>query len=71
MNANKPTKAFFIASVIALLTGFAAYITGLLNADMPLNEKGYYFAVFLESKLLPNKAFGHFAPKIIYNLSLL
>ncbi len=47
MNANKPTKAFFIASVIALLTGFAAYITGLLNADMPLNEKGYYFAVFL------------------------
>ncbi len=47
MSVQKPSKAFYLASVAALLTGAAAYIVGLLNADMLLNEKGYYFAVFL------------------------
>ena len=47
MSVQKPSKAFYLASVIALVTGAAAYIIGLLNADMLLNEKGYYFAVFL------------------------
>ena len=47
MSVQKPSKAFYLASVVALVTGAAAYIIGLLNADMLLNEKGYYFAVFL------------------------
>lgn len=47
MSVQKPSKAFYLASVVALLTGAAAYIVGLLKADMLLNEKGYYFAVFL------------------------
>lgn len=47
MSVQKPSKAFYLASVVALITGAAAYIIGLLNADMLLNEKGYYFAVFL------------------------
>jgi len=47
MSVQKPSKAFYLASVVALITGVATYIIGLLNADMLLNEKGYYFAVFL------------------------
>ena len=44
---SKPTKAFRIAAIGALLVGAGAYCIGLLNAAMPLNEKGYYFAVLL------------------------
>ena len=47
MTIQKPSKAFYLASVVALLTGATAYLIGLLNAAMPLNEKGYYFAIFL------------------------
>ena len=43
----KPTKAFSIASGVALATGSLAYLVGLYNATMMLNEKGYYFAVLL------------------------
>lgn len=44
---NKPTSAFIAASWVALLAGAAAYFVGLFNADMQLNEKGYYFVVIL------------------------
>ena len=44
---NKPTKAFRIASVAALVVGVAAYFIGLYNAPMALNEKGYYFTIML------------------------
>jgi len=43
----RPTKAFRLASIATLLIGLVAYCIGLLNADMQLNEKGYYFAVLL------------------------
>jgi uncharacterized membrane protein YiaA len=45
--AHRPTNAFIGASWIALLAGAVAYMTGLWNAGMPLNEKGYYFVVFM------------------------
>lgn len=45
--AQRPTAAFIGASWAALLAGAIAYFAGLWNAGMPLNEKGYYFAIFM------------------------
>ena len=44
---QKPTPAFIGASWTALLVGMTAYCIGLWNADMQLNEKGYYFTLLL------------------------
>ncbi|MBS4175057.1 inner membrane protein YiaA [Bacillus sp. FJAT-49736] len=44
---GEPTPAFKGASWAALLVGVAAYLIGLFNATMELNEKGYYFAVLV------------------------
>ncbi|MBD8071173.1 inner membrane protein YiaA [Bacillus sp. PS06] len=44
---GEPTAAFKGASWGALLVGVAAYLIGLFNATMELNEKGYYFAVLV------------------------
>lgn len=45
--AQRPTNAFIGASWAALLAGAVAYFVGLWNGAMPLNEKGYYFAIFM------------------------
>ncbi len=47
MNTAKPSNAFIAASWFALLAGMAAFIIGLWNAQMALNEKGYYFTILL------------------------
>jgi len=44
---GEPTPAFVGASWAALMLGTAAYLIGLFNASMELNEKGYYFAVLV------------------------
>lgn len=44
---NKPSAAFIGASWTALIVGISAYIIGLWNAEMELNEKGYYFTVLM------------------------
>lgn len=44
---GKPTAAFIAASWTALLVGMVSYCVGLWNADMLLNEKGYYFVILL------------------------
>jgi uncharacterized membrane protein YiaA len=44
---GEPTSAFKGASWGALLIGVVAYLIGLFNASMELNEKGYYFAVLI------------------------
>ncbi|MEN1970663.1 inner membrane protein YiaA [Lentibacillus sp. N15] len=44
---GEPTPAFKGASWAALLIGVGAYLIGLFNATMELNEKGYYFAVLI------------------------
>lgn len=41
------SPAFNIVSWIALIGGIVAYLVGLWNADMQLNEKGYYFAILV------------------------
>ncbi len=38
------SPAFHLISWIALIGGIVTYLVGLWNADMQLNEKGYYFA---------------------------
>jgi len=44
---QKPTSAFMGASWASLLIGMTSYCIGLWNADMQLNEKGYYFTILL------------------------
>ncbi|CAE6854431.1 hypothetical protein R75461_07636 [Paraburkholderia nemoris] len=44
---HRPSFAFVSASWTALLVGVIAYVVGLWNASMQLNEKGYYFAVLV------------------------
>ncbi|KMK77544.1 inner membrane protein YiaA [Alkalihalobacillus pseudalcaliphilus] len=44
---GEPTAAFKGASWAALLVGVGAYLIGLFNATMELNEKGYYFALLI------------------------
>jgi len=44
---QKPTGAFIAASWLALLVGALVYLSGLWNADMQLNEKGYYFILLM------------------------
>ena len=44
---QKPSNAFIAASWVSLLAGTVAYCIGLWNAEMMLNEKGYYFTVLM------------------------
>lgn len=44
---HKPSPAFIAASWSALLLGAVAYLIGLFNAEMALNEKGYYLTLLL------------------------
>ena len=46
-NANKPTAAFVGAAWTALIAGAGAYLFGLWNTSMQLNEKGYYFTLLM------------------------
>ncbi|MBG9378618.1 YiaA/YiaB family protein [Panacibacter sp. DH6] len=43
----QPSSAFIAASWAAFFIGTVAFIIGLWNADMQLNEKGYYFTVLM------------------------
>ncbi|MBU9199966.1 hypothetical protein KTD31_00935 [Burkholderia multivorans] len=51
MNNNqislRPTGAFVGASWASLVIGMGAYLIGLWNGPMPLNEKGFYLATLL------------------------
>lgn len=44
---QKPTPAFIGAAWTSLFVGMVAFCIGLWNADMLLNEKGYYFTILL------------------------
>ena len=45
--AQRPTGAFIGASWAALMVGALVYLMGLWNAEMQLNEKGYYFTLLM------------------------
>ena len=44
---QRPTGAFIGASWAALFVGAVVYLIGLWNAQMQLNEKGYYFTLLM------------------------
>ena len=44
---QRPSSAFVGASWAALLIGVITYLSGLWNAAMALNEKGYYFTLLM------------------------
>ena|SRR5882757_2718829 len=44
---QQPSAAFIGASWVALFIGVIAFNIGLWNANMQLNEKGYYFTVLI------------------------
>lgn len=43
----RPSSAFVGAAWAVMIAGILAYLYGLWNATMQLNEKGYYFTVLL------------------------
>lgn len=47
VQTQRPTGAFIGASWAALLIGAITYLVGLWNAQMQLNEKGYYFTILM------------------------
>lgn len=73
---NKPTPAFIAVSWVALLAGIAAYCVGLFNAQILLNEKGYYLILILYGlfsavslqKVVRDKLEGHQVTAIYYGL---
>lgn len=44
---QKPTNAYVGAAWVTLIIGMISYCIGLWNAQMQLNEKGYYFTILL------------------------
>ncbi|KGX92383.1 hypothetical protein N781_16680 [Pontibacillus halophilus JSM 076056 = DSM 19796] len=74
---GEPTGAFKGASWTALLIGVLAYLIGLFNATMQLNEKGYYFAVLVFGlyaavslqKVVRDKEEGYPVTTIYYGIS--
>ncbi|CAM2925838.1 inner membrane protein YiaA [Acinetobacter celticus] len=73
---NKPTPAFVAASWVALLAGAATYCIGLFNANLLLNEKGYYLILILYGlfssvslqKIIRDKLEGVHVTHIYYGL---
>lgn len=76
-NPFKPTGAFIGASWFALMIGAVGYCVGLWNANMQLNEKGYYltillfglFAVVSVQKSVRDRAEGLAVTDLYYGLS--
>ena len=45
--SQKTSPAFIAASWVALGAGMIGFLVGLMNAEMQLNEKGFYFTVLM------------------------
>lgn len=77
MKTQAPTKSYIFASIAALFIGAGAYGIGLFNADMALNEKGYYLCIILYGlfsvvslqKTIRDKTEGIATSKIYYSIS--
>ncbi|GAC14613.1 inner membrane protein YiaA [Aliiglaciecola lipolytica] len=74
-----PTKAYTYAAIVALAIGIGAFAIGLVNAQMMLNEKGYYlitllyglFSIVSLQKTVRDKAEGVNTSTIYVSLSWL
>lgn len=77
MTTQAPTKSYFLASIAALIIGAGAYGIGLFNAQMALNEKGYYLCIILYGlfsmvslqKTIRDKAEGITTSKIYHSIA--
>ena len=47
LKPQKPTGAFIMASWSSFFMGAIAYLVGLWNSTLALNEKGYYFTLLM------------------------
>ena len=45
--SQKVSGAFVAASWVAMGAGIVGFLVGLMNAEMQLNEKGFYFTVLM------------------------
>ena len=77
ITTQRTSPAFIAASWVALFLGSLAYLVGLWNAEMLLNEKGYYFTLLLFGlysavslqKIVRDKLEGIQVTAIYYGLS--
>lgn len=77
MAYNKPTSAYIGASWAVLGIGTLGFLIGLWNAQIQLNEKGYYFTVLLLGlysaislqKVVRDKEEGIFVSGLYYMIS--
>ncbi|MCC8153637.1 MAG: hypothetical protein LIP01_05120, partial [Tannerellaceae bacterium] len=44
---NSPSSVYITATWVVLIIGIISYLVGLYNAEMELNEKGYYLTILL------------------------
>lgn len=73
---TRPSAAFVGASWASMMAGVAAFLIGLWNAQMQLNEKGYYLTILLYGcfaavslqKTLRDRAEGHAVTGMYLNL---
>ena len=74
---NQPSPAFVFASWIALAAGALAFLVGLWNAELQLNEQGFYFTVLMYGlfaavtvqKSVRDRAEGIHVTNIYYGIS--
>ncbi len=74
---QNPTSAYIGASWGVLIIGLLSYCIGLWNANMELNEKGYYFTILLMGlyaaislqKAVRDKAEGIKVSEMYYGIS--
>ena len=74
---NQPSPAFVFASWIALAAGTLAFLVGLWNAELQLNEQGFFFTVLMYGlfaavtvqKSVRDKADGIHVTNIYYGIS--
>lgn len=43
----KPSQTYLVMTYVVAAIGLACYLVGLFNADIQLNEKGYYLAIYV------------------------
>ena len=79
LESLKPTKAYILATWVVFIFSVITFGIGLFNAEMQLNEKGFYISTFIFGlysvvtlqKTLRDKVEGIKVSAMYYNLSLI
>jgi uncharacterized membrane protein YiaA len=75
--SNQPSPAFVFAAWFALIAGSLAFLVGLWNAELQLNEQGFFFTVLTfglfaavtVQKCVRDRAEGILVTDIYYGIS--